>query len=85
MILDQQGGGGQGGNPNGKGRGKGAKGGEVAAQFPDNALQSTTTTPSKPMCIGLNKGSCTHPRCKYAHVCFFCEDPGHTGENHLAQ
>ena len=88
MILDRQSpGGGRGGNPNGKGagRGKGGKGGKVAAQFPDNALQNTTTTPSKPICIAHNKGNCTHPNCRYAHVCWFCEDPGHTGANHPAQ
>ena len=57
----------------------------MAAQFPDNALQNTTTTPSKPICIAHNKGNCTHPNCRYAHVCWFCEDSDHTGANHPAR
>ena len=36
----------------------------------------------KAICASFNKGSCTHPNCKYAPICWWCGETDHGGNAH---
>ena len=69
-----------------KGAGRGGKGagmgaGKADALFPDGAMRQCEAD-KKAICASFNKGSCTHPNCKFAHTCWWCGETDHAGNAH---
>ena len=64
-----------------RGGGGDAKGGGKGNLFPDGCLR--VTSDNKPICAKWNKGDCKFgASCRFAHVCWWCEDDKHTGVKH---